>query len=303
MSDDYRVKYQRDLAGIGDAVGGAVSGYHHITAFYRHFNAVVICQAGTGKKNKIFGFPLVLMVAYGCAGGQGQFRHQPGVLQGASVHKMGKGGNSLAAPHFFLLLDPHFIPVVDHILSFILKKPGTRPFLEPSPLLLTQVRKKDRLNKMKRIEERSPPFLLILYRVLVALLLFVILVILAGTLYGLIARPGRAAPEIPAPRSEGEEKIFTGLGRIRASTSQGATVILSVAFPYDPADLSFAEELASRIAELRRITVEYFGGLSAEAAGEQDEGALKEELLRRYNAVLRLGSLKTLYFNDFMIVE
>ncbi|MDR2078521.1 MAG: flagellar basal body protein FliL [Treponema sp.] len=156
---------------------------------------------------------------------------------------------------------------------------------------------------MKRIEERSPPFLLILYRVLMALFLLLILVILAGTLYGLIARPGKTAPAPPASQGEGGEKIFTGLGRIRVSTSQGAALILSVAFPYDPADLSFAEELASRIAELRQITVDYFSGLSTEAAGKQDEEALKEELLRRYNAVLRLGSLKTLYFNDLMIVE
>jgi flagellar basal body-associated protein FliL len=155
---------------------------------------------------------------------------------------------------------------------------------------------------MKRIEKRPPSFLLILYRVLMALLLLVILIILAGTLYGLIGRPGRTAPENPSSRNEEGERIFTGLGRIRASTSQGATVILSVAFPYDPADLSFAEELASRVAELRRITVDYFAGLSTEAAG-QDEAALKEELLRRYNAVLRLGSLTTLYFNDLMILE
>jgi flagellar basal body-associated protein FliL len=152
---------------------------------------------------------------------------------------------------------------------------------------------------MKRIEKRSN-LLVILYRFLLALLLLLILLILAGTVYGLTVRPG-GAPEVP--RAEGTEKIFTGLGRIRVSTAQGATLILSVAFPYDPADRSFAEELASRVAELRRITADYFGALSAETMGNQDEGMLKEELLRRYNAVLRLGTLETLYFNDFMIIE
>jgi flagellar basal body-associated protein FliL len=34
-----------------------------------------------------------------------------------------------------------------------------------------------------------------------------------------------------------------------------------------------------------------------------DEGAAKAEILQRYNSLLRLGKIETLYFTDFMLVE
>lgn len=143
-----------------------------------------------------------------------------------------------------------------------------------------------------------------MYRVLMAFLLGLIAIILGGTLYALIFRP---SPKPAEPAREGlavrEDRVFTGLGRIRTSTADSRTVVLSVAFPYDPEDRTFSEELALRVGELRRITADYFTAYSAEELGGRPESEIKAELLNRYNALLRLGAVKVLYFNDFMIIK
>jgi flagellar basal body-associated protein FliL len=91
-----------------------------------------------------------------------------------------------------------------------------------------------------------------------------------------------------------------------ASSSGGgtgaSTLILSIAFPYPPRDQAFSEELASRITDFRAIAGDYFSSLSAESLAGLNEETAKAELLRRYNGVLRLGKIETLYFNDFLIV-
>jgi flagellar basal body-associated protein FliL len=80
-------------------------------------------------------------------------------------------------------------------------------------------------------------------------------------------------------------------------------VVLTAVFPYHPGDRPFSEELVSRIREFRNITSGYFAALPVEELRRRGESAVKEELLSRYNAVLRLGKIEVLYFNDFMIIE
>jgi flagellar basal body-associated protein FliL len=80
-------------------------------------------------------------------------------------------------------------------------------------------------------------------------------------------------------------------------------VIFSVTFPYDGGDRAFAEELASRIPDFRRIALDYLGAFPVRELRSLDEAELKAELLRRYNAALRLGQIAALYFNDFNIIE
>jgi flagellar basal body-associated protein FliL len=156
---------------------------------------------------------------------------------------------------------------------------------------------------------------LILYRILTAAALALLLTILGGTLYALVFRssPAFRALESPAASSpaasspEGaagaESRIFTGLGRLRVSTAGSGTLILSVTFPYYPGDRPFSEELASRVRQLREITTGYFASLSPDELRLRDEALIKGELLGRYNAVLRLGQIEVLYFNDYMILE
>ena len=172
---------------------------------------------------------------------------------------------------------------------------------------------------MKRILTPPSRKLLIVYRIIVALLLMLILLLLGGSLYAIFRSPGsgplfrlgRPAAAGMAPASGGNTggravSVFTGIGRLRIpvrSASGGATMLLSIAFPYPPGDRAFTEELASRIGNFRTIAVDYFSSLPPEKLGSLDEEAAKTEILRRYNGLLRLSKIETLYFSDLMIVE
>ncbi|MDR0690174.1 MAG: flagellar basal body protein FliL [Spirochaetaceae bacterium] len=169
---------------------------------------------------------------------------------------------------------------------------------------------------MIRVVEHPSRGLRVLYRVLVVVVFLLIFVLLGGTLYALVFRgpagldrggDNRGAP-IPGEGGGAGEYTggaFTGIGRIRAVTAgpRAATVILSVTFPYPPEDRAFSEELAAKIGQFRGITAEYFAAFPVEEIRGKEEGAVKEDLRQRYNAILRLGSITRLYFNDYMIVE
>jgi len=131
------------------------------------------------------------------------------------------------------------------------------------------------------------------------------LVIIAGTVYGKFFRAVHQQHEQPVnPGNTGNGQIFTGIGQIRVSTGdpQPGTVILFVSFIYDPEDKAFSEELVLRTRDFREIISNYIGSFSTTELQQISEDTHKSELLRRFNAVLRLGKIETLYFIDFMIV-
>jgi flagellar basal body-associated protein FliL len=158
---------------------------------------------------------------------------------------------------------------------------------------------------------------LIFYRAFLILALLLALVILGGTLYALAFRPKPAVadpaasptpvfPSVSAVSAvAGEASIFTGLGRLRCPTAgvNPGMVILHAVFPYYPGDRPFSEELVFRIRELRNISSAYFADLTVEELGGKSEADVKAELLSRYNAILRLGQIEVLYFNEYMLIE
>jgi hypothetical protein len=155
---------------------------------------------------------------------------------------------------------------------------------------------------------------------------------LGGTLYAAFRGGGedKASAGGGAGPAAGEtgEAVFTGLGRLRiplafpekdpagsaapegAGNSAGeipgdgrAALIISIAFPYPPQDRAFTEELASKAGDLRRIAVDYFSARSVEELRAMDEEEMKAGLLGAYNSALRLGKIRTLYFNDLLLFE
>ncbi|MDR1211937.1 MAG: flagellar basal body protein FliL [Spirochaetaceae bacterium] len=154
--------------------------------------------------------------------------------------------------------------------------------------------------------KKAQSVLHVVYRVLLVLAVLLGLCIVSGTVYAVLkgpgAPPGAAASSGDVPAGE---RVFTGIDRIRASTGgeRPAAVILSVTFPYDPSDRFFVEELSARVGDFRRVSVEYFASLTSGDLTRLNEGEIKAELLRRYNAGLRLGRISVLYFNEFMILE
>ena len=152
--------------------------------------------------------------------------------------------------------------------------------------------------------EKTP--FLIVYRILLALFLVLALIFLGGTAYGLLFRKNMEVPgasQVQGTSRDPEEHIFTGIGRLRLSTNNSAMVILTVTFPYSTEDRAFSEELAARVRDFRTITEEYFQSASAGELQGKSEEQVKTDLLERFNSVLRLGKIRILYFNDFMILE
>jgi flagellar basal body-associated protein FliL len=160
--------------------------------------------------------------------------------------------------------------------------------------------------------------LLIVYRVFVVLAIALVAALAAGSLYALFRSPnsgplfriGSAAGKgqgghRPDTGASAASNVFSGIGRLRIPLAgePAAAIILSVSFPYPADDRAFAEELASRIGDFRSIAAEYFASLPRAKTINLDEEAAKTGILKRYNAMLRLGRIETLYFGDLMIVE
>jgi len=154
--------------------------------------------------------------------------------------------------------------------------------------------------------------LLVLYRIMAALILALVVVLITGSLYALFRSPDSG----PLFRIGGEEQdrrnpvpeaanVFSGIGRLRIPLAgkPAATIILSISFPYPADDRPFAEELASRIGDFRSIASLYFASLPPDKIANLDADAAKAEILQRYNALLRLGRIETLYFGDLMVVD
>jgi len=209
---------------------------------------------------------------------------------------------------------------------------------------------------MKRIIDVHGNKLIVFYRIIVGLLLLMVVLLIAGSLFALFrsrdsgplfrigsavkdgpvrdggtgrggqdggVREGNAVSEDTAFR-EGETafSIFSGIGMLRiqntgkpqASGKAGqnaapvealdpAVIIISISFPYKTDDRPFAEELASNLGKFRSIATNYFANLPRDTLTKLDEEQAKTEILRQYNALLRLGRIETLYFGDLMIVE
>jgi flagellar basal body-associated protein FliL len=167
---------------------------------------------------------------------------------------------------------------------------------------------------MKRIIIPVSKGWLIVYRIGVVLILALAVVLVTGSLYAVFRSPdsgplfriGGGGERVgQEPAAAGAVNVFSGVGRLRIPLAgeQAATIILSISFPYPADDRAFAEELASRIGDFRSIASLYFASLPPEKAADLDEEAAKAAILERYNALLRLGRIETLYFGDLMIVD
>ena len=153
------------------------------------------------------------------------------------------------------------------------------------------------------------------YSILLLLACTLIAILITGTIYALVRAPG-TGPVFQLGKSDETEqaeqiflgvnddiRVFSGLGRLRIPLSNSSTLILSIAFPYSADDTAFMEELAGKIGEFRAAAADYFSSLTAEKLINLDEEAAKQEILKKYNAGLRLGRIHTLYFSDMMIIE
>lgn len=163
---------------------------------------------------------------------------------------------------------------------------------------------------MKTGSGGSSAFLVNVYRFLLILILCLAGVLIGGTVYHFAGADGTfSVPGSDDARSGGNsdnaDSTFTGIGRLRLETSDPnpATVIVSITFPYSPADRPFSEELAARVNSFRTIAGDYFRSYRPADLRKKNEAEIKDELLNRFNGVLRLGKISALYFHDYMIID
>jgi len=140
--------------------------------------------------------------------------------------------------------------------------------------------------------------------------LFILLII--GTIIGLVRSSGSKplfrlgkSTETQAETASPDDDIreFSGLGRLRIPLSNSSTLVLLITFPYPAHDTAFTEELAAKINEFRGLAADYFSALPADKIVHLDEDAAKKEILARYNAILRLGQIRTIYFSGMNVID
>ena len=165
---------------------------------------------------------------------------------------------------------------------------------------------------MKSTGDRPLKLLFFVYRGFIVFLALLGLVFIIGTIYGVFFYNSPTNHfQMNAFNETEEGQIFTGIGLLRVSTAdqkspladpQPGMVILFVSFIYNPNDKAFFEELVLRVRDFREIIVDYLGSFLVSELQMMNEESIKTELLHRFNAVLRLGQIESLYFSDFMIV-
>ena len=160
-------------------------------------------------------------------------------------------------------------------------------------------------------------------RILLGVLITLLAVIAAGTAVALFSKPraeratanntalphGGTATQRGGAAEQTVERIWTGLGTVRAPIGNAkygetkAVAVISIGFPYDPADKTFQEELALNVGKFREETQKYFLGIDTSKNPLPSEDKIKQDLLALFNSRLRLGQIKTLYFSEFMLLE
>ena len=153
--------------------------------------------------------------------------------------------------------------------------------------------------------DRRSRILLFVYWGLIGLLILLGFGFIGGTIYGVFFHKS-TTNQVQSTDFQKAEKgqTFTGIGTIRVSTAdvQPGMVILLASFIYYPDDKAFSEELVLRVKDFRDIIINYIGSFTVSELQLQSEDRLKIELLRRFNAILRLGQIDKLYFSDFIIL-
>jgi flagellar basal body-associated protein FliL len=158
---------------------------------------------------------------------------------------------------------------------------------------------------MNPSRDRRSRFLLYVYFSLIGFLLLLGFCFICGTIYGVFFyknSPNQVQSTVSQNAIKGQ--TFTGIGTIRVPTAdaQPGMVILFISFIYYPEDVAFSEELALRVKDFRQIITDYFSPFSVSELRGLDEADIKSELLLRFNSILRLGQIETLYFGDFLII-
>ena len=163
--------------------------------------------------------------------------------------------------------------------------------------------------------------------VLTSIIAALLLVILSGTIIGLVSKKGspgknlRDADPEPTPReienlnkhSDNKIAAFTGLGTIRCITAPeqdskqevnvGTAVVITPWLAYPQDDTVFFEELARKRILITGIFTNYFSTRTKLTLLSMNEDTIKQELMNQINEQLSLGKISAIYLTDYIFIE
>ncbi|HOX33699.1 MAG TPA: hypothetical protein PLB91_15310 [Spirochaetales bacterium] len=131
-----------------------------------------------------------------------------------------------------------------------------------------------------------------------------VLVIAAGTAFGLAAGTRQRKLEREADGGEAPAAYLSiGTVRARSADPKPAVVVATLAFPYDPADRAFAEELGRKLPALKAAAASCLSRKKAAELAPAYEGAVKAALRDCFNSLLSLGRIEEIWLSDFSVIQ
>ena len=157
----------------------------------------------------------------------------------------------------------------------------------------------------------------LLNKILLGIIAALLLLILIGTIAGLILRKNNTpavlieqgkAVSLMAP-SNTDEVAYFELGTIRISTAKadsdegGTIMILSPWLAYPAGDTVFFEELSRKSGSIKGIFQAYFSARTKNQLLTETEEKIVRVILDEINADLALGKISDIYFTDYLFLE
>jgi flagellar basal body-associated protein FliL len=160
------------------------------------------------------------------------------------------------------------------------------------------------------VEERDGRAGLVASRALAAAVALLVLVLAAGTIYGLASgtRHRKLAREADRAQVQAElagRTAYTAIGTVRAKSAdpKPAVVVATISFPYDSNDKAFGEELARKAPVLKAAAEAFLSSRKAADLGPAFEGAVKASLRDAFNSRLSLGKVGEIWLSDFSVIQ
>ena len=157
----------------------------------------------------------------------------------------------------------------------------------------------------------------LLNKVLIAIIIFLVVVIALGTIFGLLNRKNQT-PEVLISQGKAEslmapadttEVTYYELGTLRISTASdkseenGCVLILSPWLAYPAGDTVLFEEISRKSGAIKGIFQAYFSARTKNQLLTETEEHIEKVIKDEINADLALGKISDIYFTDYLFLE
>ena len=163
-----------------------------------------------------------------------------------------------------------------------------------------------------------------LNKLLLAIIFFLIIVIIAGTLIVKLSPKGKFSPAFQNPQAliqsgkarnlaepvDTTDIAYYDLGNLRITTLNedsenmlGIGMVLRPWLAYPAEDAVFYEEIVRKKGVLKAVFQHYFSEHTKEELLSQSEEKIISTLLKEINQNLSLGKISDIYFTDYLFLE